>query len=436
MDAIAQELNQIILKENPYLMEMMSAVGKHLYFPKGLLSQGAEAKEKAHKTNATIGIATEKHETMYFPSIMERINDIAPEESLTYASSYGIPALRNAWKTQMKEKNPGLADGAFSLPVVTCGVTHALSTFADIWIDPGDVVVLPDLTWGNYKLIFNVRKGARLSNYAFFSTDGGFNVKAFEARIRAEAKTTKKVIVLLNFPNNPSGYSITKSEGKQMVNVLTDIAEQGTNIIAACDDSYFGLFYEEGVLTESPFAKLFNQHPRLLAVKLDGATKENFVWGLRIGFVTYGCGMGKGAKPVYEALEKKTGGCIRGSISSASHLSQTIVLKSLKDPRYHQEKKGKFEILKSRAAKIKAVLKDDRYVSAWDAYPFNSGYFMCLRLKTVNAETLRCHLLDKYGVGLISIGEENLRVAFSCLEEEEIPELFDIIYQGVTDLTV
>jgi hypothetical protein len=60
---------------------------------------------------------------------------------------------------------------------------------------------------------------------------------------------------------------------------------------------------------------------------------------------------------------------------------------------------------------------------------------MCLRLKSVNAETLRCHLLDKYGVGLISIGEKNLRVAFSCLEEEEIPELFNVIYQGVTDLT-
>ncbi len=61
MDILAQELNQIILKENPYLMEMMSSVGKHLYFPKGILSQGAEAKEKAHKANATIGIATENH---------------------------------------------------------------------------------------------------------------------------------------------------------------------------------------------------------------------------------------------------------------------------------------------------------------------------------------------------------------------------------------
>ncbi|MBU4186481.1 MAG: hypothetical protein KKC23_09845, partial [Proteobacteria bacterium] len=70
----------------------------------------------------------------------------------------------------------------------------------------------------------------------------------------------------------------------------------------------------------------------------------------------------------------------------------------------------------------------------WDVYPFNSGYFMCIRLKRVNAEKLRLHLLEKYGVGLISIGESNLRIAFSCLEEEDIPELFDIILKGIEDI--
>jgi hypothetical protein len=59
---------------------------------------------------------------------------------------------------------------------------------------------------------------------------------------------------------------------------------------------------------------------------------------------------------------------------------------------------------------------------------------MCIRLKTVNAETLRVHLLEKYGVGLISIGDKDLRIAFSCLEENEIPELFNIILQGIQDI--
>jgi hypothetical protein len=60
---------------------------------------------------------------------------------------------------------------------------------------------------------------------------------------------------------------------------------------------------------------------------------------------------------------------------------------------------------------------------------------MCLKLKTVDAEKLRRHLLDNYGVGLIAIGEKNLRVAFSCIEEESIAELFDIILQAVLELS-
>ena len=138
--------------------------------------------------------------------------------------------------------------------------------------------------------------------------------------------------------------------------------------------------------------------------------------------------------PVYDALERKTAGCIRGSISNASHLGQTIVLKSMQGDNFTAEKEEKFEILQNRARCLKKVLSDSKYKEAWDAYPFNSGYFMCIRLKTVHAETLRLHLLEKYGVGLISIGDKDLRIAFSCLEESEIPELFNIILQGIQDI--
>ena len=43
-------------------------------------------------------------------------------------------------------------------------------------------------------------------------------------------------------------------------------------------------------MTESLFGLLAGRHPNLLAVKLDGATKELFVWGLRCGFITFGPG--------------------------------------------------------------------------------------------------------------------------------------------------
>lgn len=435
MNPIAEELNAGIRKSDPILLDMLSDVGRKLFFPKGILSQSAEAKQKAHKMNATIGIATEKGGIMHFPSIMQGLDGLLPEETLTYAPSFGIPALRKVWRDAIYEKNPSLAGKEISLPVVTCGITHALSIIGDVWVDPGDTIILPDMMWGNYNMIFSVRKGAQIRNYPIFTETGGYNTAAFEDCVREAANQNNKIIVLLNFPHNPTGYTVTNDEGARIADILADVAAQGTQVVAVMDDAYFGLFFEEDTLKESLFSQLCARHENLVAVKLDGATKENYVWGLRVGFITYGCRINGDAAVVYDALERKTAGCVRGNISNASHLGQTLVLKSMQSERYAAEKQEKFQVMKQRANRVKTVLADPKYGDAWDVYPFNSGYFMCIRLKTVDAETLRRHLLDTYGVGLIALGEGNLRVAFSCLEEAQIQELFDIVLQGVRDLT-
>jgi aspartate/methionine/tyrosine aminotransferase len=434
MNPLALELNEVIQKANIHVYEMLSEVGKNLFFPKGILTQSAEAKEKAHKFNATIGMATEKGRTMYLPSVMSLLSGLEPEDTLTYAPSFGIPTLRKAWKDGLFEKNPSLASSKISLPVVSHAITHGLSVVGDMWVDPGDVIVLPDKIWGNYNLIFSVRRGARIVQHTLFDNGGRLNLKSFEECVRTEAKKSKKIIVLFNFPNNPTGYTPFPDEAKTMAEILMDLAHQGTNVLAVTDDAYFGLFFDDHVLKESIFAGLVNKHPRLMAIKLDGATKENYVWGLRVGFITYGACLTGDHDGVYNALERKTAGAVRGSISSASHLSQTITLRSLKSSSYKAEKEDKFRIMKDRAMEVKRVLANPKYRDAWNPYPFNSGYFMCLKLKTVEAEPLRVHLLNKYGVGLISLGKQDLRVAFSCVEKKDVQELYDIILQGVKDL--
>ena len=435
MNPIAKELNAIIEAGNSDVYDMLSGVGKNLFFPKGILSQSAEAKEKAFKFNATIGMATEKGDTMFLPSVMAPLNGISPREALTYAPSFGILPLREAWKEELYLKNPSLRGKEVSLPVTCNAITHCLSVVSDMWVDPGDVIILPDKMWGNYNLIFGVRKGAVIKNYTFFDGSGGFNMKAFQTCVETEAAQRKKIIVLLNFPNNPTGYTPSSEEADGIADILEKIAQKGTHVVAFTDDAYFGLFYEEAALKESIFTRLMDRHPNLLAVKLDGATKENFVWGLRVGFVTYGCPVKGESKPFYDALERKTAGAVRGSISNASHLSQELVLKSLQSKDYAAEKEEKFEIMKARAQEVRRVLSDPKYEEAWEVYPFNSGYFMCLKLKTVDAESLRVHLLDQYGVGLIALGKTDLRVAFSCLEKEDTRELFDTVLKGVKDLT-
>ncbi|TWI63358.1 aminotransferase class I and II, partial [Desulfobotulus alkaliphilus] len=242
MNPLAEQLNAALSNGNPKTLELLSSVGKNLFFPKGILSQSAEAKEKAHAINATIGIAREDGGIMCFPSVMDGLN-YRPEESLTYAPSFGIPELRKAWQASLFEKNPSLKGKSVSLPVVTCGITHAISVFAETWCDAGDTVILPDMMWGNYNLIMNVRLGIRLRHYPIFTPEGGFNTEGLMEQVRDEAEKTGKAIVLLNFPQNPTGYAISKSEAATLIKGIREIAESGKKILVVTDDAYFGLFY-------------------------------------------------------------------------------------------------------------------------------------------------------------------------------------------------
>ncbi|MBM4103146.1 MAG: aminotransferase class I/II-fold pyridoxal phosphate-dependent enzyme [Planctomycetes bacterium] len=431
MNKLAEDLNQTILTNAPDVFNMLSSLGKELYFPKGILSQTAEAKQKATHFNATIGIAKEGKEAMFLPSVMKQFSDHIPNDLLPYAPTTGKPELRNKWMEQILIKNPTLKGKSVSLPIVTSGITHGLSLAADLFVDRGDILLLPQQFWGNYNMIFGVRHGANVKHHRFFSHNNGFDTDDLR-RVALESASSGKLIVILNFPNNPTGYSVTKSEAKAIRDVLVEVAEEGCNVVAVCDDSYFGLFYEDNVCKESVFAYLANQHPRLLAVKLDGATKEDYVWGFRVGFITFATTSGN--SEVYDALEKKTGGAIRGNISNCPLNSQTIVLKAMLSEKYNEEKLCKFTTLKTRAAKVKEVLSNKSYSSVWAPYPFNSGYFMCLKLNGIDAEQFRCSLLDKYGIGVIATGKEDIRVAFSCVEENDIPLLFDQMYQCAIEM--
>lgn len=329
----------------------------------------------------------------------------------------------------MLRENPSMQDKKFGVPIVTSALTHGLSIVADMFLDPGDHMVLPDMMWGNYNLTFCTRRGAVIKKYPTFTVNGGFNVPAFRAELENVAAEKGKAVVLLNFPNNPSGYTPTVEEGDEIVKVIKDVAEDGCNLVVVTDDAYFGLFYEDS-MKESLYGKLANMHPRVLAVKLDGATKEEYVWGFRTGFITYA----DASDEVLTALEKKTLGCIRATISNCPHPGQTFVLDALRSDQFEAQKQEKYDVMKGRALKVKEVLADPKFSEVWEYYPFNSGYFMCLKLKNVEAENLRLHLLDKYGVGAIAVNKTDLRVAFSCIAEENIEELFNLIYQAATDL--
>ena len=334
MNNLAKQLNDKIVANNSNVYDMLSELGKNLFYPKGILSQSAEAGKKATRFNATIGIATEGSVPMHFKHIQEHL-DYDPKDIYPYAPPSGKQPLREAWREKQLKDNPSLQGKSFGMPIAINALTHGLSIVADLFVDEGDTIITPDKYWGNYNLVFNTRRGGNVVTFELFDENRKFNVAALKESL-LQQKEAGKAIVLLNFPNNPTGYTPSKEEADGIVSALYEAAEAGINIVTLLDDAYFGLFYEDSV-KESLFAQLAGLHAKILPVKVDGATKENYVWGLRVGFITYA----SESEDVLHALEEKTKGIIRGTISSGPHLSQTIILESLQSEEFDREKTRK-----------------------------------------------------------------------------------------------
>jgi aspartate/methionine/tyrosine aminotransferase len=425
MDPQARALNETLHQENPFLIDLLSRSGLDLYFPKlGILSQSAEAAGK--RINATVGIALEEDGgPMHLQTIHKYLAQLQPREVYTYAPSPGKKELREAWRALLLKKNPGLAGKEISEPIVTGALTHGLSTAGELFLERDDEVIIPTPYWENYDLMFLTRKGGRITTFDLFA-GGGFN----GAGLARALQGTGKAILILNFPNNPTGYTPTVAEAAQIVGAIREAAERGKGLVVLVDDAYFGLVYEQGIITESLFSTLANLHERVLAVKLDGPTKEDYVWGFRIGFITYGVGGAGDKKRIFSALEAKTAGAIRADASNMSHLGQSLLCRAYQDPEYWAEKNQKNAILNSRYREVRKALNQEKYAEVFEALPYNSGYFMCLRLKKANPEAVRKTLLTQFDTGVISVEPDLLRVAFSATPNKLIPELMENIYQA------
>jgi len=288
----AEELNKILQERAPQVYALLSEAGRKAFFPKaGILAQSAEAKGKS--LNATIGVALNDCGNPLAVDAITRNSKLSAQETVSYSPSYGQQALREKWLERIRQNNPSLKSRT-SLPVVTNAITHGLSIIAKLFINNNEKIIVPNLIWPNYRLVF---QHAELDMFPCFA-EGKFNVSGLKRRLE---QSPGKQVILLNFPNNPTGYSATTEDAEQIIHAIEQSARAGNNILVICDDAYFGLFFEDNVFRESLFARLVDLHENVFAMKCDGITKEMYAWGLRVGFVTY----------AFRGMDEEVAGCWR-----------------------------------------------------------------------------------------------------------------------------
>ena len=371
-----------------------------------------------------------------------------------YAPIGGISELRNIWKNWIVKKSDyteqeklDKLENTLSTPIVTQGITNGIFMTCSFLLNSGESIISPNKRWGNYDNLINKNIGANIKSFEFF-IDGKFNVQGLEDAIQETVKEQNKIIIILNFPNNPTGYVPTKEEERQIIKVLKESQENiKLPFVIIIDDAYEPYIYNDNVSSRSIFYNLLEIGGDLIPIKLDGISKELLAYGGRVGFVTYGLkrdwvDSDEEFEGLKAELNNKLEGLNRSSISNTNHFYQAVTQKMFTDKgmeRIITAREKVRQLLKKRYELINAELsKIDSPDISID--PNAGGFFLFVNInpEKIKASDFADHLLKKYKVGIIPIEKldsniNGIRIAYCSIDLEKIPELIKRIKSALKD---
>ena len=183
-----------------------------------------------------------------------------------YAPNAGLPALREAIAKQVS-KESGIAYGANNV-TVTVGATEAVYLAFMACINPGDEVIILAPYWVQYENIVKLLGGKPVIVDTF--------KEGFEPDIDVvfKAITEKTKVIVVNSPNNPSGYIY--KEG--FLKVLAEMAS-ANHILLFDDEAYRSLVYED------KFPSITNYCRKEDVVIINSFSKQFAMTGWRVGYV-------------------------------------------------------------------------------------------------------------------------------------------------------
>jgi aspartate/methionine/tyrosine aminotransferase len=451
-----------IIQKTP-IHHALSDLGKRIFLPDGIFYWAGRAKKEAELIG-TIGSAfgfekdfidggSEDWVPCYLKDFKE-FSSLDVKSIVPYAPIGGVSDVRQTWKQWIAKKSKYIekeklkqVETAISKPIVTQGITNGIFMTCLFLLNPGESIISPNKRWGNYDNIINKNIGANIKSFEFF-TRGKLNVQGLEEAIQELAKEQDKIIIILNFPNNPTGYCPTKEEVKQILEVLKKSQELiKLPFVVIVDDAYEPYVYSDKVVDRSIFYDLLELEGDIIPIKLDGISKELLAYGGRVGFVTYGLkrhwvDSDEDFETLKSELNNKLEGMNRSSISNTNHFYQAVTQKMFTE-------KGMDRIIEARE-KVKQLLKKrydliNKELSKIDSPdvsvdPNAGGFFLFVNInpEKIKASEFADHLLKKYKVGVIPIEKLNnningIRIAYCSIDIEKIPEFIQRIKLALND---
>lgn len=185
-----------------------------------------------------------------------------------YTSNWGLAELRAEIAGNIQRKY-GLSYDPQKEILVTVGGSEAIDNAFRAFVGPGDEVLIPEPSFVCYTPLTILTGGTPVP----LKTVNEDQFKVTPERLRA-AITPRTKMLVLPFPNNPTGAIMTRGELEAIAEVLRD-----TNILVLSDEIYCDLTYQGEHVC---FAEIDGMKERTIVV--GGFSKSYAMTGWRLGW--------------------------------------------------------------------------------------------------------------------------------------------------------
>jgi aminotransferase len=190
------------------------------------------------------------------------------KEHTHYSSNPGFIELRRQISHYVERKYNAVYDPAKEI-IVTVGASEGIDIALRALVGPGDEVVIPEPSFVAYKGCTAFTGATPVS--IELKAEDDFRLKPEQLE---RALTNKTKVVILPFPNNPTGAIMTRDDMKKIVDVLKD-----KDVIIISDEIYAELTYSGRHVSFASFPEIKEK-----TILINGFSKAFAMTGWRIGY--------------------------------------------------------------------------------------------------------------------------------------------------------
>ena len=187
----------------------------------------------------------------------------------SYTSNKGLPSLRDALSRYLGQH--------YNLPytssdeiIITSGVSEGLDIAIRSVIDPGDEVVIAQPSYVSYAPCVTLSGGKPVPVRCTEEDHFKLNFDALQEQI-----TPKTKVLIINFPNNPTGAVMNDRDLKAIADIVID-----KDLLLISDEVYAELTYEGTHVAAATVSDLWER-----TITLNGFSKAYAMTGWRVGYL-------------------------------------------------------------------------------------------------------------------------------------------------------